>query len=58
MRGVDYGTSARGARSPQARPVLKGSREEQLRRHLPLVHRVVQRLAARKPLHAGQAAAV
>src|SRR5437773_1886805 len=30
---------------------VAGSREEVLRRHLPLVRRVVQRLAARKPPH-------
>src|SRR5437763_4784119 len=30
---------------------LDGSRDEVLRRHLPLVRRVVQRLAARKPPH-------
>ena len=49
MRGV--GVRAGGRRVPQARPVPKGAAEEQLRRHLPLVHRVVQRLAARKPPH-------
>src|SRR5262245_66006770 len=50
MRGVG-GAPARSRRVPHARQVLKGNREEQLRRHLPLVHRIVQRLAARKPPH-------
>src|SRR5581483_3068267 len=34
-----------------AHPPVVGNREEVLRRHLPLVRRVVQRLAARKPPH-------
>src|SRR2546427_9689714 len=42
-----------GTRGEPARPCrpLDGSRDEVLRRHLPLVRRVVQRLAARKPPH-------
>jgi RNA polymerase sigma factor for flagellar operon FliA len=53
MRGSGYATSSRGrARAAvPAHPALTGSQEEVLRRHLPLVKRVVQRLAARKPPH-------
>ena len=40
-----------GAESATPRLPLDGTREEILRRHLPLVRRVVQRLAARKPPH-------
>jgi RNA polymerase sigma factor for flagellar operon FliA len=36
---------------PAGHESLTGNREEVLRRHLPLVRRVVQRLAARKPPH-------
>ena len=53
MRGSGYAASNRGRVRPPA-PVqasLTGSQEEVLRRHLPLVKRVVQRLAARKPPH-------
>src|SRR5712691_794877 len=55
MEQVGYG-AVRGrtrGRSPNATPCLPldGNREEILRRHLPLVRRVVQRLAARKPPH-------
>jgi RNA polymerase sigma factor for flagellar operon FliA len=50
MIGTGPGASPRGrARARHERP--DGSREEILRRHLPLVRRVVQRLAARKPPH-------
>src|SRR5437899_6025865 len=52
---VGYGAVRRRARgrsdSPTPRLPLDGTREEILRRHLPLVRRVVQRLAARKPPH-------
>jgi RNA polymerase sigma factor for flagellar operon FliA len=41
----------RGREAAAAYAPLAGSREEVLRRHLPLVRRVVQRLAARKPPH-------
>jgi RNA polymerase sigma factor for flagellar operon FliA len=56
MTGTGPGTAARGrARARRngraAYAPLVGSREEVLRRHLPLVRRVVQRLAARKPPH-------
>jgi RNA polymerase sigma factor (sigma-70 family) len=56
VSGLGYGVPARpgpnGRRTAQTRhAALNGSREEQLRRHLPLVHRIVQRLAARKPPH-------
>jgi len=56
MSGLGYGVPARpgsnGRRTAHTRHApLNGSREEQLRRHLPLVHRIVQRLAARKPPH-------
>jgi RNA polymerase sigma factor for flagellar operon FliA len=45
-------SSARGKPEPPAAyAALRGSREEVLRRHMPLVRRVVQRLAARKPPH-------
>src|SRR3989475_3841282 len=42
-----------GTRAEAGTPCLPldGSRDEVLRRHLPLVRRVVQRLAARKPPH-------
>lgn len=54
--GTGRGAVARSrARSRNGRMAtyasLGGSREEVLRRHLPLVRRVVQRLAARKPPH-------
>jgi len=54
MSAPGYGVSARG--NGRGRPApphapLVGSHEEVLRRHLPLVRRVVQRLAARKPPH-------
>ena len=52
MKGLGYGVPAHGRRATHARhATANGNREEQLRRHLPLVHRVVQRLAARKPPH-------
>jgi len=56
MMGTGHGSAARGrARGRAARAAayaaLAGSRDEVLRRHLPLVRRVVQRLAARKPPH-------
>ena len=56
MSELDYGISPRPGRARQRRgeprhAPLRGSREELLRRHLPLVHRVVHRLAARKPPH-------
>jgi RNA polymerase sigma factor for flagellar operon FliA len=53
MRGSGYAEQTRGrARTPaRPTPALTGSQEEVLRRHLPLVKRVVQRLAARKPPH-------
>ncbi|HJQ73961.1 MAG TPA: FliA/WhiG family RNA polymerase sigma factor, partial [Gaiellaceae bacterium] len=44
-------TAARRAARPAAYGALLGNREEVLRRHLPLVRRVVQRLASRKPPH-------
>ena len=55
MEQVGYG-AVRGrtrGRSESATPrlPLDGTRDEILRRHLPLVRRVVQRLAARKPPH-------
>ena len=49
----EVGTNGRArarSQAPAYRP-LAGSREEVLRRHLPLVRRVVQRLAVRKPPH-------
>ena len=50
MMGSGAGASPRGrTRARHERP--DGSREDILRRHLPLVRRVVQRLAARKPPH-------
>ncbi len=52
--GTGYQPSTRGrprGRAAAVYPPLDGSREEVLRRHLPLVRRVVQRLAARKPPH-------
>src|SRR5207237_9673793 len=48
-RGAARGRRA-GPRGAATGP-LAGSRDEVLRRHLPLVRRVVQRLAARKPPH-------
>jgi len=56
MSALGYGAArpgTNGRRAPQAarHATLNGNREEQLRHHLPLVHRVVQRLAARKPPH-------
>ena len=53
MRTTGHGTPARSrarGRAAAYAPLI-GSREEVLRRHLPLVRRVVQRLAARKPPH-------
>jgi len=50
--GTAYrGRAGRGRRASGAATQLGGDREEVLRRHLPLVRRVVQRLAARKPPH-------
>jgi RNA polymerase sigma factor for flagellar operon FliA len=50
-----YAEIGRGRRSRSARPrsysALQGERDEILRRYLPLVRRVVQRLAIRKPPH-------
>src|SRR5947208_16111466 len=55
MEQVGYGAVRRrtrgGSESATPRLPLDGTREEILRRHLPLVRRVVQRLAARKPPH-------
>ena len=54
MRAVGYGGLARGTgrqRPREAYAPLDGDREELLRRHMPLVRRVVQRLASRKPPH-------
>src|SRR5438552_8619005 len=57
MIGTGHGPAARGRarggarRAAAAYAPLAGSREEVLRRHLPLVRRVVQRLATRKPPH-------
>jgi RNA polymerase sigma factor for flagellar operon FliA len=52
VAAAGYGTPARArGRGSAAYAALGGSREEVLRRHLPLVRRVVQRLAARKPPH-------
>src|SRR5437667_8202060 len=57
MIGTGHGPAARARARGRARPraaaygPLAGSRDEVLRRHLPLVHRVVQRLAVRKPPH-------
>src|SRR5437762_13422024 len=57
MIGTGHGPAARARARGRARPraaaygPLAGSRDEVLRRHLPLVRRVVQRLAARKPPH-------
>jgi RNA polymerase sigma factor for flagellar operon FliA len=48
--GMARARAARRAPAP-ARHRLDGSREEVLRRHLPLVRQVVQRLAMRKPPH-------
>jgi RNA polymerase sigma factor for flagellar operon FliA len=49
MGGTASASPARGRSRAYQR--LEGSREELLREHLPLVRRVVQRLAARKPPH-------
>jgi len=51
-----YGALARRrgratARGAETYPPLEGDREEVLRRYMPLVRRVVQRLAVRKPPH-------
>ena len=55
MGQVEYEAARRraGNRAEAGTPCLPldGSRDEVLRRHLPLVRRVVQRLAARKPPH-------
>jgi RNA polymerase sigma factor for flagellar operon FliA len=54
MRASGYAAQSRGragAAAVPARVALTGTQEEVLRRHLPLVKRVVQRLAARKPPH-------
>src|SRR5881628_2712025 len=53
MEQVGYGSIRRRGRPEAAAPSLPldGTRDEVLRRHLPLVRRVVQRLAARKPPH-------
>jgi RNA polymerase sigma factor FliA len=54
MRASGYAAQSRGragAAAMPARVALTGTQEEVLRRHLPLVKRVVQRLAARKPPH-------
>jgi RNA polymerase sigma factor for flagellar operon FliA len=54
MRASGYAAQSRGragATAVPARVALTGTQEEVLRRHLPLVKRVVQRLAARKPPH-------
>ncbi len=57
MMGTGHGAAARSrARARAGRALaayapLVGDSEEVLRRHLPLVRRVVQRLAARKPPH-------
>jgi len=57
MSELGYGVSPRPARNGRRRDVasdrtpLDGTRDELLVRHLPLVHRVVQRLAVRKPPH-------
>src|SRR5262249_29808543 len=49
--GMAHGTARAAGRAPAARRTLDGSRDEVLRRHLPLVRQVVQRLAMRKPPH-------
>jgi RNA polymerase sigma factor FliA len=54
MPETNESTSTRGrsgGRAATPSGPLAGTREEVLRRHLPLVRRVVQRLAARKPPH-------
>src|SRR5204863_6432744 len=57
MMETGHGSAARNGRGRAARKAvaaygpLAGSREDVLHRHLPLVRRVVQRLAARKPPH-------
>src|SRR5512134_873653 len=54
MAATEREAQVRGRRRGRAQPAYtppSGSREEVLRRHLPLVRRVVQRLAARKPPH-------
>jgi RNA polymerase sigma factor for flagellar operon FliA len=49
--GTGYVSRGRSRRAAAAYAALAGDRDEILRRHLPLVRRVVQRLAARKPPH-------
>ena len=49
--GYETGRGARQRTRTAAFTLLAGTREEVLRRHLPLVRRVVQRLASRKPPH-------
>ncbi len=55
MESTGYGTIRRTPRSRAVRATpllpLEGTRDDVLRQHLPLVRRVVQRLAARKPPH-------
>ncbi len=51
MGQVGYEAARRRAEAGTPCLPLDGSRDEVLRRHLPLVRRVVQRLAARKPPH-------
>jgi len=54
MQAVGYGGLGRRPgqrRSPGGYAPLQGDREELLRRYMPLVRRVVQRLASRKPPH-------
>jgi RNA polymerase sigma factor FliA len=55
MAGAAYGAVERGRSGRRGaagrRAALAGDRDEILRQHLPLVRRVVQRLAARKPPH-------
>lgn len=54
MQAVGYGALGRRAGQQRARGAyapLEGDREELLRRYMPLVRRVVQRLASRKPPH-------
>jgi RNA polymerase sigma factor FliA len=50
-RAGDKSSARRKPQPPAAYAALRGDREEVLRRHMPLVRRVVQRLAARKPPH-------
>jgi RNA polymerase sigma factor FliA len=49
--GMAHGTARAVRHAPAARRTLDGSRDDVLRRHLPLVRQVVQRLAMRKPPH-------